>query len=306
MDPFDVSLSTTAQLTRRGIDRNAQHRLVATDVMVRITHGVYVDRSEWASLDTRERFVTRVRGVALSRPSPLLISHRTAAVLHGLPVVGGFPSRVDSLRSTVNGGRSESAIHAHRTSRLPDVDQVHDLRVTSLARTIVDVALSHPLVVSVPMMDHALRLGRIGLDDLREEHATRQRHPGARRAAAALGLCTPRSQFPLESITQVRLFEGAWQRPQQQVRLPLLRGGNAYVDCLWADLSLVLEADGRYKYGPIAGLLSGDELWAEKRREDDLREQGFDFRRPTWERVWNRSQFEAMMRCTGVPRAARG
>ncbi|ROS51438.1 type IV toxin-antitoxin system AbiEi family antitoxin domain-containing protein [Frigoribacterium sp. PhB24] len=306
MNPFDVSLSTTAQLSRRGVDRNAQHRLTTAGVLVRITPGVYVDASDWALLDDRERFVTRVRGVALSRPTPLLISHRTAAVLHGLPLVGGLPSRVDSLRSTVNGGRSETTISAHRTSHLPQVGQVNDLRVTTVSRTVVDVALSSPLVVSVPMADHALRLGQTTHQTLHHELDARQHHPGARRAAAALGLSTPESQSPLESITQVRLHEGGWQRPRQQVRLPLLRGGAAHVDCFWADIDLVLEADGRYKYGPVTGLLSGEELWAEKRREDDLREQGFDFRRPTWDRVWRRTEFEAMMRGTRVPRAARG
>ena len=65
---------------------------------------------------------------------------------------------------------------------------------------------------------------------------------------------------------------------------------------------LVLEADGRYKYGPEAELMTGDEHWDEKVREDDLREQGYDFRRPTWDRVWNRAAFEAMMRGTTVPR----
>jgi hypothetical protein len=306
MDAFDVSISTTAQLSRRGVDRNAQHRLVAKGFLVRITPGVYVEASEWLLLDDRERFVTRVRGVALSRPTPLLLSHRTAAVLHGLPLVGGLPLRVDSLRTTVNGGRSEATIHAHRTSHLPQVGQIDDLRVTSVSRTIVDVALSSPLVVSVPMADHALRGGQTTHQALQEELDPRGRHPGARRAAAALGLSTPASQSPLESIAQVRLYEGGWQRPRQQVPLPLLRGGTAFVDCLWADIDLVLEADGRYKYGPVAGLLSGEELWAEKRREDDLREQGFDFRRPTWDRVWRRTEFEAMMRGTRVPRSARG
>jgi hypothetical protein len=306
MDAFDVSISTTAQLSRRGVDRNAQHRLVAKGFLVRITPGVYAEASEWLLLDDRERFVTRVRGVALSRPMPLLLSHRTAAVLHGLPLVGGLPLRVDSLRTTVNGGRSEATIHAHRTSHLPQVGQIDDLRVTSVSRTIVDVALSSPLVVSVPMADHALRGGQTTHQALQEELDPRRRHPGARRAAAALGLSTPASQSPLESIAQVRLYEGGWQRPRQQVPLPLLRGGTAFVDCLWADIDLVLEADGRYKYGPVAGLLSGEELWAEKRREDDLREQGFDFRRPTWDRVWRRTEFEAMMRGTRVPRSARG
>jgi hypothetical protein len=48
--------------------------------------------------------------------------------------------------------------------------------------------------------------------------------------------------------------------------------------------------------------MTGDEHWDEKVREDDLREQGYDFRRPTWDRVWNRAAFEAMMRGTTVPR----
>lgn len=306
MDPATTPLATTAQLERRGCDRNARHRLVRAGRLVRIAPAVYVDAAHWAHLDDRGRAVVRTRGVALARPKPLLVSHLTAALLHGLPIVGGLPDRVDSLRADVNGGRSESVIRAHRSAVIPEAVDLMGLRVTSLRRTLIDVALTRPLVVSVPMVDHALKSAACTREELFDELGSRRRHGSSRRASAALDLATPLSESPLESILQVRLFESGWARPRQQAKLPLLGGGNAYVDCLWDDQRLVVEADGRYKYGPVAELLTGAELWKEKQREDDLREQGFGFRRPTWDRVWNRAAFESMMAGTGVPRASRG
>lgn len=306
MDPATTTLLTTAQLTRRGCDRNAQHRLVESGRLARIAPAVFVEMDDWNLLDDRGRAVVRTRGVALTRPRPLVVSHLTAALLHGLPIVGGLPPRVDSLRSDVSGGRSEASIRAHRSGSLPATVEIMGIQVTTLPRTLIDVALTSPLVVAVPMLDHSLHTASCTLDELRDEWAPRRTHPSARRAGAGLDLATPLSESPLESILQVRLFEGGWVRPRQQVRLPLLRGGNAFVDCLFEDQRLVVEADGRFKYGPVAGLLTGDELWREKQREDDLREQGFDFRRPTWDRVWRRAAFESMMQGTRAPRVDRG
>jgi hypothetical protein len=306
MDPATTPLMTAAQLTRRGCDRNAQHRLVEAGHLARIAPAVFVEMDDWNLLDDRGRAVVRTRGIALARPRPLVVSHVTAALLHDLPIVGGLPSRVDSLRSDVGGGRSEGSIRAHRCASPPPTLEIMGMQVTTLPRTLIDVALTNPLVVAVPMLDHALHTRSCRLDELRDEWALRRRHPSARRAGVCLDLATPLSESPLESILQVRLFEGGWARPRQQAKLPLSRGGNAYVDCLFDDQRLVLEADGRFKYGPVAGLLTGAELWKEKQREDDLREQGFDFRRPTWDRVWRRAAFDAMMQGTRVPRAARG
>jgi len=308
VDPSDLVIATSRQLARRGVDRNAQSRLTRRGVLVRVAPGAYLEGDVWEALDTRGRFVARARAVVATRPRELVVSHRSAAVLFGLPVVGGLPDRLDALRTEVSGGRSEASIRAHRSTLPCDPVPIGDFWLTPLARTLVDVALAHSLIVSVPMIDHALLHGMVELDQLSDELERRPRHPGARRARAALGLGTPLSQSPLESLVQVRCFEGGWRRPEQQVRLRLLTGRRAEVDCLWRELpgstgpGLVLEADGRYKYGPDAELMTGDEHWDEKVREDDLREQGYDFRRPTWDRVWNRAAFEAMMRGTTVPR----
>jgi len=306
MEPSELVIATSGQLARRGVDRSAQSRLVARGELVRVSPGAYVEARSWDALGDRDRFVVAARGVVATRPGQLLVSHRSAAVLHGLPVVGGLPRRLDALRADVSGGRSETSVQSHR-SRVPcGVVEIGDFCVTPLERTLVDVALAHPLVVSVPMLDHALAHESTTIAAVEAELDPRRRHPGARRAAAALGLATPASQSPLESLVQVRCFEGGWERPEQQVRLPLLSGRRAVVDCLWRTTTrtpgpgLIVEADGRYEYGPLAGPMTGEEHWKEKLREDDLREQGYDFRRPTWDRAWNRAQFEAMMRGTGV------
>ncbi|WP_209561415.1 type IV toxin-antitoxin system AbiEi family antitoxin domain-containing protein [Frigoribacterium sp. PvP032] len=308
MDSSDLVIATSRQLARRGVDSSALSRLTARGELIRVSPGAYAERTAWGELGDRDRFVAVARGIVATRPGELLISHRSAAVLHGLPVVGGLPRRLDSLRSDVGGGRSETSIAAHRSAVLCEPVELGDFCLTSLERTLADVALAHPLVVSVAMLDHALFHGTTTLEAVEAELEPRRRHPGSKRALAALGVATAGSESPLESLVQVRCFEGGWERPEQQAPLPLLGGRRAFVDCLWrgrtrrAGPGLIVEADGRYKYGPTAQLMTGDEHWKDKVREDDLREQGFDFRRPTWDRAWSRSQFEAMMRGTGVRR----
>ena len=53
------------------------------------------------------------------------------------------------------------------------------------------------------------------------------------------------------------------------------------MDLLLAEHGLIIEADGRVKY-------TGDELWAEKRRETRLRALGYRVERLLWEDVVHR------------------
>jgi very-short-patch-repair endonuclease len=72
-----------------------------------------------------------------------------------------------------------------------------------------------------------------------------------------------------------------------QVRIP---GSNAVVDFLVEGAPVVIEFDGQVKYGrsvdevdPFGRRLAGREvLWQEKRREDRLRELGYEVVRVVW------------------------
>ena len=86
-----------------------------------------------------------------------------------------------------------------------------------------------------------------------------------------------------------------------QVRIP---GSNAIVDFLLDDAPVVIEFDGRVKYGrgadeldPFGRRRSGqDVLWQEKRREDRLRELGYEVVRVIWSELDSPQELAARIR----------
>ena len=106
-----------------------------------------------------------------------------------------------------------------------------------------------------------------GIADLLRHADGRHESPGETRLAHALRL------LGIAAMPQVRIA-----------------GSNAVVDFLVVDAPVIIEFDGQVKYGrsadevdPFGRRLAGREvLWQEKRREDRLRELGYEVVRVTW------------------------
>jgi hypothetical protein len=109
------------------------------------------------------------------------------------------------------------------------------------------------------------------------------------KARIAIDFLDPRSESPLESFSRVVMHE-------QRVPAPLLQhpvvgaSGRAYrADFYWEGRRLIGEADGFGKYG--GGEAAGSAaIIAEKLREDDLREAGYDVVRWTYAQMLSRPQ----------------
>jgi very-short-patch-repair endonuclease len=134
-------------------------------------------------------------------------------------------------------------------------------------------------------MDGALRAGRTTRQEI-DELLGRMRHtPGLSTARAALDLADGLAESPGESRLRVLLTRlGIEFVAQHWVRTSA--GRHYRVDFYLPALGVVLEYDGRVKYAGDAAGLDGDRsgqeaLLAEKRREDDLRLDGFGVGRVT-------------------------
>ena len=137
-------LITTAQARTLGVPAQGVARLTNQGSLERITHGVYrvsgappepLDelRAAWLTLDPSRRAAERVRDA-----SPAVVSHRSAAALHGL----------GDLEADLH----EFTTHGRKQSRRPDVKLhrghlgarewtvVDGLPVTTVARTVADLA----------------------------------------------------------------------------------------------------------------------------------------------------------------------
>ena len=141
---------------------------------------------------------------------------------------------------------------------------------------------------AVILVDHAARLGA-DLVLLRATCAALAGRNGVVALRRALELVDPRSESAGESLTRELLDRLGIEPPELQyvVRTPL---GEHRLDFAWPERKVALEFDGRTKYfdyGPAA-----DVVFAERRREKALMEQGWTFVRIEWKDLFNEVEFK--------------
>lgn len=277
----DVRL--TRQLNGLGLERWDLERLIRTNQLERVRRGAYAAP---LTRDTPEE--DRHRRLLLAttpqlRPGAVL-SHGSAAVLHGLPAWG--LERVHVTRSRSSGGQRRPGLHVHVAPLVDaDIEQIDGLAVTGVARTVLDLARSLPFHQAVAVADRALARG---LPPAVLEHGlgAMTRWPGVRRARRTCAFADRRSESVGESISRVRLVEQGITVPVLQYEVYDDRGSLlARNDFGWEEYGTLGEFDGRIKYGRLlrTGQRVEDVLYAEKRREDALRDRGWQVVRWTWD-----------------------
>ncbi|RWZ59274.1 hypothetical protein ELQ92_13525 [Labedella populi] len=90
-----------------------QRRPSDADGERRIRRGVYVASEQWDRADDAARYVSRIRAVAATRMTDIVFSHQSAAVLLGLPLLGGSPLAVHATTSPASRRRSRAGVMWH-------------------------------------------------------------------------------------------------------------------------------------------------------------------------------------------------
>jgi hypothetical protein len=152
-----------------------------------LRRGAYlVERGEALRAERRHRLLITAE---TSRVSPeAVVSHVSAAVMYGLPVWGLPLTQVHVTRDRPGGARAGSKVRVH-AAPLESWERtaVAGLAVTSVARTLVDLARTAPFEVAIPVLDAALHGRLVGPEQLDRAllRATGWRGgPAARRAVA--------------------------------------------------------------------------------------------------------------------------
>ena len=269
-------LHRSSALVRAGLDDRHLRRAAAAGRLVRVVPGLYVEPEPWNDLSPEERHALRVMTVLARASERLVASHASAAALHGLPLLGQPPAVVhvlDPARST--GARSGTLVR--HASRLHDdeVTTARGTRVTTPARTALDLCLGCGLADGVAALDHGLREGLLTLDEVAACLRRRPRARGRRTAEVALALADARSASPLESTSAVTMHLLGAPRPERQKTFRAPSGRFvATVDFWWPQYRAVGEADGHGKYlDPDLrdGRSAGQVVIDEKSREDEVR-----------------------------------
>jgi hypothetical protein len=213
-----------------------------------------------------------------------VLSHVSAAVLHGMSTWGLRLDRVHRTRDRRTGGRLGEGVHVHTAPLAPDeIDEIDGLLVTSPARTVIDIARTARFDAAVAAADSALHKHLTDPDELARAAHRCAGWPGAPQARQVVTVADGDSDSVGESRSRLAIQRAGLPAPVLQWKVE--GNGRAFeVDFGWPELQTVGEFDGLWKYGRLLkpGQDPAEVLVAEKLREDDIRD--LDLRVVRW--IW--------------------
>ena len=266
-----------------GYSDSELQRLRRGGALAMVRRGAYVGSADRRLGDSVARHALLIAAEAGRVAPSAVVSHVSAAILHGLPVWGVPLDRVHVTRARATGARAGRTVAVHSAPlAAAQITTVAGVATTCPARTVVDLARTSSFESGVVTIDAALRRGLVTeetlADALRRAIGWRDA-PAARRAVAfADGLAGSVG----ESRSRVALQHHGLPAPTLQWEV--WDGGELIgrVDFGWR--GTVAEFDGRIKYGRLLrpGQEPGDAVFDEKLREDRLRAAGLRVVRWGW------------------------
>ncbi|MCS6552475.1 hypothetical protein NYS55_13680 [Curtobacterium flaccumfaciens pv. flaccumfaciens] len=209
--------------------------------LVRVGPNAFVDGAAWDAAGPRQRYVTRVFARLGRLGTRATASHLSAAALHGLPALGGWdvPVHATVPESMYRGRSAELVLHTRPVGR-GERATVGAVAVTSVPRTVVDVAMTGDLRAGVVIADAVLRRG---FDDADLRRAVPPKARARALAQQVLDLADARSGSPAESLARVVFRELGLPDPLLQQEF-VVDGRRSAVDFWFPDHGVIVEIDG--------------------------------------------------------------
>lgn len=261
-------------LLSHGLTDNDIAALVRRGDLHRLRRGAYFLGSAGRLSDPIQKHLLLAEACARSRHSSSVLSHSSAAVLHGAEPWGLDLSTVHMTRVDGRPSRRESGVAVHRNVLTEEeVRSVNGLRVTSPARSVLEVLSQANVEVALVVANALLRRGVLTQAELAAEASRVARWPGTLGTIILLGLCDPRMESVAESRTVHLMWTHALPAPTPQFEVFDERGHLVgRTDFAWPEYGVFLEFDGKLKYQEHRrpGESLDSYLWREKRREERI------------------------------------
>ncbi len=273
-------------------------RRVRVGELGRLRRGAYVNGVLPDDAAAVHRLLVRATLGGLRQPA--VVSHQSAAVLHGLPLWDVALDRVHVTRRPPAWNNSSGILVGH-VARLRDdeVEEIEGVPVTTAVRTALDLARSLPHEAAVVSLDAALHGRLLDHDVLRTRLFDIAGTPGSRSATRAVTFADGRSESVGESRSRVILARWGLAPSALQFQVRSRSGGViGRADFAWEERGVLGEFDGRVKYGRLLrpGEEPGDAVFAEKRREDAIRDELWGVVRWVWSDLHVPHRFAARVR----------
>jgi very-short-patch-repair endonuclease len=203
-------------------------------------------------------------------------------VIHQIDLLNQRQQLVTLTRSPARrGSRPKSDGILFHTAEMPPehVTRLFGIRVTTAARTVVDLARTSPFMAAVVVADSALRAEKTTKAELAGVCDACSQWPGVTRAREVVKFSDGRAESVLESCARVVFRQAGLEPPELQVTIH----GDAFacrVDFYWPGHRTIVEADGLAKYSDRKDLLE------QFRRDRLLREAGYKVVHFTWRELF--------------------
>jgi predicted transcriptional regulator of viral defense system len=294
-------LHSVSSLRAAGYTYDDVRHLLRGGALTPVRRGTYV-AGTWPD-DRHASHRLAVRAAAGDLGADAVVSHASAAVLHGLPTWCTPLDRVHVTKNRSSGGRRSRRVHLHVAALPPgEIVELAGVRVTSLLRTLADVTRSVPFEQGVVVLDAALAGGLVDPEELPDALHRMRRRRGVSLARRVAAFADGRSESVGESRSRVAIARVGLPPPTLQWQVRDAAGRLVgRVDFGWPEEGVVGEFDGRLKYGGVgygraryrqAGYEAGgpagaerdavEAVYREKRREDELRAQRLTVVRWSW------------------------
>lgn len=281
MDPLRLLAETQGFFTRAdarhcGYDDRAVTRAVRVELWHRIRRGAYTFTDLWSGLDDIGRHRVRSHVVAGSLGHSAALSHVSGAIDHGLLVWGIDLSRVHVTRLDGGPGRIEGDV-VHHEGKCTDaeVQERHDHLVLSPVRCALETASRAGNEQALVVLDSLLYLELADFGGLMRRFEQMGSWPYTQHLHLVVRMADGGAQTVGES--RGRYLFWTFRIPAPKLQFEVYNGAGELIgiaDWGWPEHALLGEFDGRIKYGRLLkpGQQAGDVVFAEKQREDAMRE----------------------------------
>ena len=168
---------------------------------------------------------------------------------------------------------------------VPDTNAkiINDFLVAGPIRAICDLAKYDSATSLMVSINHCLYRKLFSFEEFLSELIDRHGMKNRNTLRRLLWFANEKCASPLETIAWIAIHNAGFVLPQHQIDIYDKHHFIGCVDMYWelSNRNLVLELDGKVKYK------TGDDLLAEKRREDQLRRMNIEVFRASWNDVKN-------------------
>ena len=250
--------------------------------LIRLAHGVYAtaDFASWLQRIPVGSVIQAAVAATTSLGQDAVASHHTAAQLHELDLLTPPSGRVAVTRPPGKSRRAAPHGVLVHSAQLPagHVGGRFGVPVTTVSRTVVDLARALPFRDGVVVADSALQQKLTSKKALRAVLAECPRWPGSQQAKEVVDFADGLAESVLESIARVLFRDCGLPDPELQVEVR--RDDVTYrVDFMWRQVRTIAEVDGTLKYDDRS------RFGYERRRDLWLRGAGYEVVHFSWQEI---------------------